>query len=64
MKHPKIKLNIENICTRRKDLIVFILEFIPSITFRYVKGKFGTEFNLYISWLIWSFSITLSDDSQ
>lgn len=61
MRHEIIKFKVENVCVKRDNLAVFILEVIPAITFRYVKGDFGMEINLYISWLVWSFSVIWHD---
>ncbi len=61
MKILRIKnffVDIEKSCTVKEDLTYAYIEIIPNVAFRYVKAKFGKEINLYVSWLIWAFSIT------
>lgn len=60
MSAPRLYLHFENETRKGENFFVFFLELIPSITFRFVRGGFGKEANLYISWLLWTFTITLS----
>jgi hypothetical protein len=59
MKAPQFSIEIEREIHKGKDYHVFFLWLIPSISFRYIKACFGKEANIYLSWLIWTISITL-----
>lgn len=60
MKVPKISLHLERGIQKGKDFFAFFFELIPSVSFRYVRGGFGKEADLYLSWLLWTFSVVLS----
>ena len=58
MRIGKLHFRIEKNYAIREDMTHVGVEFIPCLTFRYLKAKFGKELNLYVSWLLWVFSIT------
>lgn len=60
MNTPKPYLKVEKNTFKSNTVYSFLVEFIPSVAFRYVRGGFGKEVNLYLSWILWTFSVTLS----
>lgn len=60
MNTPKLYLKVEKNTFKSNTVYSFFVEFIPSVAFRYVRGGFGKEVNLYLSWILWTFSVTLS----
>lgn len=58
----KIKVKVESLIWRkdqgRPGVVLF--ELLPAITFRYVDWELGYEYNVYLSWLAWCISITLT----
>lgn len=59
MKAPQFSIEIGREIRKGGDYYIFLIGLIPSISFRYIKARFGKEANLYLSWLIWTISITL-----
>lgn len=43
---------------------VVIIELLPAITFRYVDWELGREFNIYLSWLAWQFTVTMTSNKR
>ncbi len=58
MRIGRLHIQIEKNYTIREDMTHICVEFIPGITFRYLKANFGKELNLYMYWLLWVLSIT------
>lgn len=58
----KIRFETEVLCFKneKQHLRVFYLALLPSVTYRHVTGDFGDEYNLYLSWLAWCVTITLT----
>ena len=43
---------------------VVIIELLPAITFRYVDWELGRELNIYLSWLAWQFTVTMTSNKH
>ena len=43
---------------------VVIIELLPAITFRYVDWELGREFNIYLSWLAWQITVTMTSNKH
>ena len=56
----KVIFKIEKNYHSDKKVAFYLFELIPGIAFRYIRGEFGREVNMYVSWLFWTMSITLS----
>ena len=56
----RVIFNIEKNYRMNNDLTFVLCELIPGISIRYIRGGFGREVNMYVSWLFWEMSITLS----
>ena len=58
----KVLFKAEGNCYKneKNHFRLFYLDLIPAITYRHVTGNFGYEYNLYLSWLAWCISITLT----
>ena len=60
MNTPKLYLKVEKNTFKSNTAYSLLVELIPSVAFRYVRCGFGKEMNLYLSWILWTFSVTLS----
>ena len=58
MNTPKLYLKVEKNTFKSNTVCFFLIELIPSAVFRYARGGFGKEVNLYLSWILWTFSVT------
>lgn len=58
----KVKFKAESNIWEKKETRagVVIFELLPSLTFRHVDWELGKEFNIYLSWLLWTVSATFS----
>ena len=59
MKAPQFSIEIEREIRKGDDYFSLLIWLLPSIGARYLRACFGKEANLYLSWLIWTISVTL-----
>lgn len=60
----KVTFKIEKNYHSDKKLAYYLFELIPGIAIRYIRGEFGREENMYVSWLLWTVSVTISNKNK